>query len=49
LNNSEVLAIHGALLPTNQTLIFGEGDHSQAQKAPPIATTPARRIWAATR
>src|SRR3712207_6625587 len=30
-NNSEVLAIHAALLPTNEILYFGGDEHSQAQ------------------
>ncbi len=30
-NNSEVLAIHAALLPTNQILMFGGSEHNAAQ------------------
>lgn len=32
-NNSEVLAIHAALLPTNQVLMFGGSEHNPAQNA----------------
>jgi hypothetical protein len=32
-NNSEILAIHAALLPTNQILMFGGSEHNQAQNA----------------
>jgi len=30
-NNSEILAIHAALLPTNQVLMFGGSEHNAAQ------------------
>jgi hypothetical protein len=30
-NNSEILAIHAALLPTNQILMFGGSEHNAAQ------------------
>jgi hypothetical protein len=30
-NNSEVLAIHAALIPTNEILFFGGSEHNQAQ------------------
>ena len=30
-NNSEILAIHAAILPTNQILMFGGSEHNQAQ------------------
>ena len=30
-NNSEILAIHVALLPTNQILMFGGSEHNAAQ------------------
>jgi hypothetical protein len=30
-NNSEILAIHAALLPTNQVLLFGGSEHNQDQ------------------
>ena len=30
-NNSEILAIHAALLPTNQVLMFGGSEHNAVQ------------------
>src|SRR5829696_2137336 len=30
-NNSEILAVHAALLPTNQILMFGGSEHNAAQ------------------
>jgi hypothetical protein len=32
-NNSEILAVHAALLPTNQVLMFGGSEHNQVQNA----------------